>query len=225
MNREDHSNNSPWLDKLPFDWSLLLTEGELTRVQKNTHLYHVGERIDVVYIVLEGRVRLYLINEEGKEKTIAIIGENGLLGEYKMQNRNAYVTSTVTVSETKLLKVKKNHFEDLLLQHRQLAKQRIEMLSMKVELLAHSSLHLSFGNSQERIVQTFLQLASMYGEMENQKAVKISIIFTHQEIADLVGTTRVTVVNVVKNLMELGLIEKKGRYYYISDVQKLRDYH
>lgn len=224
MNFEYNPTYSPWLDKLSFDWSLFLNVGEIATAKKNTYLYHAGEHIDFVYIVLEGRVRLYLINEEGREKTIAVIGQNGLLGEYTMKS-NSYITSTVTVAETKLLKVQKSVFEDLLLQHQDLAIQRVEMLSMKVEMLANSSLQLSYGKSQERIVQTFLQLASMYGEKVGPLTIKIPVIFTHQEIADLVGTTRVTVVNVVKNLLDEGLIEKKNRFYYINDIEKLQRHY
>lgn len=219
------SIHSPWLDKLPFDWSLLLPDGEVVDFKKNTCLYNFGETIDYVYVVLEGRVRLYLINEDGKEKTIAIIGRNGLLGEYNTSGRNSYVTSTITVSKTRILKVKKAIFEKLLLENTDLARQRIEMLSMKVELLAHSSLQLSYVKSYNRIVQTFLQLAAMYGEEKEQNVIKISVIFTHQEIADLVGTTRVTVVNVIKNLMDKELIMKNGRYYYLTDICKLKEYY
>lgn len=215
--------SSPWLDQLNFDWSPLMDIGQEIVMNKGSHLYHMGDSVEFVYIIVKGRVQLYLINEEGKEKTIAIIGKNGLLGEYKKQEKNYYVTSARTVSDTILVKINKKKFEEFLFESKDLARQRLEMLSIKVELLAHTSLHLSYDNSFNRIVRMFIDLANGYGTRTKDGNTKIEITFTHQEIAYLIGTTRVNVANIVKNLTESNLINKKGRNYYIIDIQKLHD--
>lgn len=219
-----HSNISPWLDQLNFDWSKILHLGKEINIKKGNILYHVGEPIQFVYVILKGRVQLYLINEEGKEKALAIIGQNGLLGEYKQQGKNYYLTSAQTVSDTTLVIIDKATFEDFLFESKELSRQRLEMLSIKVELLANSSLQLSYDNSFNRVVRMFLNLANSYGEKESGNKVKIGITFTHQEIADLVGTTRVTVANIVKDLIDQQLIDKKGKNYYILEFKNLRKF-
>lgn len=219
----DNKYSSPWLDKLNFDWSKLITLGQKIVMEKDRNLYHMGDPVDFIYIIIKGRVQLYLINEVGKEKTIAIIGKNGLLGEYKKQNHNYYVTSARTVSDAILVKINKKVFEDFLFEDKELSRQRLEMLSIKVELLAHTSLYLSYDNSFNRIVRMFLDLANGYGEEDEDGSIKIGISFTHQEVAYLIGTTRVTVANTVKNLMDSNLLEKRGRYYFIGNIEKLQD--
>ncbi|QSO51186.1 Crp/Fnr family transcriptional regulator [Alicyclobacillus curvatus] len=53
-------------------------------------------------------------------------------------------------------------------------------------------------------------------------AVRISIPFTHQEMANLAGTTRVTVAQVFRRLEALGVLRKEGAYFYISSIAEFR---
>lgn len=217
----DYQHLSPWLEKLPFRWSDFNEHGEEVLLKKNEHIYHSGSPLHYVYIVLSGRVRLYLLTSDGKEKTVKIIGENGLFGEYFLSTHTTNSTSAVAVSNTKLLKVDKKIFESISLSDPNLTRQWLEILSMKLELLTHSSLQLSFKSAHVRVAYAFIHLAETYGEMSSNGTIKISITFTQQELADLVGTTRVTIVNAVKNLLKLKLIKKVERYYYIIDKDKL----
>lgn len=221
MNTSTHK--SPWIDNLNFNWSSLYQYSNEVDVPKGSVLYHCGDVINYVYIILKGRVQLNLLNEEGKEKTVAIIGEKGLLGEYKKAGNTTYVTNAVTVSHTTLIKIEKTTFESILIQDSFLAQQRLEMLSIKVELLANASLDLSFNNSFSRVVQMFLFLANDYGKVVNKDVIKILITFTHQEIADLIGTTRVTVASVIKSLTSQKIIKKEKKHYYILDINKFQD--
>lgn|SRR5690625_2754482 len=91
------------------------------------------------------------------------------------------------------------------------------MISLKLEILTHASLNLSFDSSSQRIIRAFIQLATIYGIEKQDRSIKINITFTHQELADLIGTSRVTVSNEISKLQQLKVIKKKGRYYYIND--------
>lgn len=208
---------SPWLDNLPYEWSIYEKHGTKIELDKNSYIFHTGDNLNDVYIVLEGRVRLYLFTEDGKEKTITIIGKNGLLGEYFLVPSHKYNTTAITVSNVKLLKVNKFIFEEIALTNELIIKQWLEMLSMKLEILTHSSLNLSFDSSRERIIKTFIHLVTTYGVRENSNYMKITISFTHQELADLIGMSRVTVSNEISKLEQQKLIYKKEQYYYIKD--------
>lgn len=226
MNRDGFTllkNNltSPWLDQLNFDWSEILHLGKKVTFKKDSILYHAGDPIDFVYIILYGRVQLYLIHEDGKEKALAIIGKNGLLGEYKKQKTNDYLTSAQTVSDATLVIINKSTFEKYLFDNKILSKQRLEMLSLKLEVIANSALQLSYDSSLHRVVRVFLNLAYSYGKEADDGTIKINMTFTHQEIAYLIGSTRVTVANVIKSLIDQQLIKKKGKYYYILEKNKL----
>ncbi|HLR68568.1 Crp/Fnr family transcriptional regulator [Pseudogracilibacillus sp. SO10305] len=217
----DRLNYSPWLENLKFDWSELFDIGNKIHIKKGNILYNAHDQINFVYIIMKGRVQLFLINEEGKEKSLIIIGKNGLLGEYNQEN-NEYITYTQTVSDTILCKIPKRKFETLLETNKKLSEQRLEMLTMKLNLVANRLLQTSYDDSQSKVIRVFVNLAETYGEPITETKVKINIKFTHQEIAFLIGSTRVTVANMIKHLINSNLIEKTDGYYFINNINNLK---
>lgn len=215
------NNISTWLDHLSFKWDELIDYGRIVNLEKEDNLFHFEEVVNNIYIVLSGRIRIYLINSKGKEKTIAVIGKNGLLGEQIIQLNNTHITNASAVTKSTLLEIDKNIFMKKVLENDILTKQWVEMLSLKLELLTHATIKLSFENSLINIVNAFLELANTYGEKQENGSIKISISFTHQELADLIGTSRVTVSNTIKFLSESNVIIKSKGYYYIFDIDKL----
>ena len=79
-------------------------------------------------------------------------------------------------------------------------------MSVKLRVLAHQNLLLSQATAAQRVVHHLMQLAGTYGEAQGQ-GVAIRISFTHQEMANLAGLSRVMTSNVLMQLQEQGLIE------------------
>lgn len=215
---------STWLDNLTFNWDDLLDYGRKINLEKGDNLFYFEETVNNIYIVLSGRIRIYLITSKGKEKTIAVIGRNGLLGEQILQSNNTHITNGSAVTRSILLEIDKNIFMKKVLENELLTKQWLEMLSLKLELLTHVSIKLTYENSLINIVNAFLELANTYGERQGNGSIKISISFTHQELADLIGSSRVTVSNTIKLLNDSNVIFKRKGYYYINDIDKLFEY-
>lgn len=222
---EKHFDNndiylSPWLDQLPFDWTKLETLGTEVHFKKHEPLFDCNDPIDCVYLVKSGRVRLYLLSDLGEEKAIAIIGENGLLGESSIFLDNEHFASAITASPTTLIRIDPVRFKQTILSKPTYSEQLFKMMSIKIRLLYQHSLHLSYSSSLYRVCHTFAQLGLTYGVKEGDH-IKIKVSFTHQEIANLIGTTRVTVANHTKKLLEIGTLSKTKQYYYIHDIVKL----
>lgn len=220
---EDFQNLSPWLDKLSFNWSYLEQYGKTIHLKKDENLFHNGDELSSIFLVKKGRIRLYLITVGGKEKTINVIGQNGIIGDHFLSGTTAHITNAIAVSDSTLIEISKELFERLTLEDKEFTKQWIKILSMKLELLTTTTFQLTFDSSIQRILNTFIQLSEVYGVPEENGSIKILIKFTHQELADLIGTTRVTVSNTVKKLFDDELIYKKNGFYYIDDMERLRD--
>ena len=212
---------SPWLDKLDYDWQALEGLGTIKHFEKHHMLYHFGDPVDAIYIVKSGRVRLFLTSYDGREKAIAIIGENGLLGESSLYKPSSHISSAITATPTTVIAVEKDTFKRTIDENQRYTWQLIEIMSWKVHLLSMHSLHLSFGTSLQRLCDALIHLGLTYGEKIEDDQIKITITFTHQELADLIGTTRVTVANHLKDLIAQHIISKRGKYYIIKDMTQL----
>jgi CRP/FNR family cyclic AMP-dependent transcriptional regulator len=190
---------SPWLDQLPYDWTELEGLGTVRRYKKHEAVFHSNDPVKYVYLVKSGRVRLYLLSDSGEEKAIAIIGKNGLLGESSVFLDQEYFASAITAIPTTLIRVAPEVFRQKILDCPLYSEQLFHMMSIKIRLLYQHSVHLSYNSSFYRVCHTLAQLGLTYGEMDKSR-IKLKVLFTQQELANLIGATRVTVANHIKKL-------------------------
>ncbi|WLD94763.1 Crp/Fnr family transcriptional regulator [Alkalihalobacillus sp. AL-G] len=209
---------SPWMDELNFSWDELEQKGVVREYKKHEILFHFGFPVDRIYLVKSGRIRLFLTSDDGKEKAIAIIGKNGLLGESCTYHEQTYICSAITATSATVIELKPATFHEVVFRNPRYTEQVLELMSAKIRLLTMQSLYLSFGSPLQRMCDALVHLGLTYGKKLDDDRILITISFTHQELADLIGATRVTVVNTLKDLMGQRLLSKENKYYVIDDL-------
>ncbi|EGA89403.1 CRP/FNR family transcriptional regulator [Planococcus donghaensis MPA1U2] len=214
---------NPWFDKLPYDWNSLSNYGTEVSCKKNTILFNQNEPGEFIYMVRSGRVRLYLISSSGEEKALSIIGENGILGECCLGQDSIHSTNAVCASEVRLQKISRNDFLHFIAQKPEYILQTLDLITKKYRLLCMQSLHLSYMKSLPRICGLLIQLALKYSVKQEGNKHQLTILFTQQEMANLLGTTRVTVAKNMKWLEDNNYIFKDNKYYIINDIKELNE--
>lgn len=212
---------NPWMDKMPYDWSSVISFGSSIKLAKNHIIFHQNESGDAIYIVKSGRVRLYLLASNGEEKALCIVGQNGVLGECILTNGESYSTSAITASDVELIKISKTVFQQQSLKNISIYTQLIDMISQKYRLLCNQSLQLSYTKALPRICYAFIQLTLQYGVQLSHQQYQLTIKFTHQEMANLLGTSRITIAKNIKWLIENEYISKQKQHYVINDLVKM----
>jgi len=213
--------STPWLENLPNQWDLLKEIGTPIECKKDTMIFEQDDEAAHLYLIASGRVCLYATTPSGEEKALAFIGKNGLIGEYGSFGNLPHATSAITVSKTVLYRVSISRFRELLKQNFHLVEQLLHFESRKYRLLCAQALQLSYSKAPHRICATLIQLALNYGSPLEQDHIQITTTFTHQDMANLVGTTRVTVINTLKWLERHQILLKKEKYYVITDLRRL----
>ena len=88
----------------------------------------------------------------------------------------------------------------------------LELCFRKNTVLLGQVRELSFDQAERRIARTLLNLAAQYGR-PCPEGVRISIRFTHQDVAGIINTSRITTNKVMKRMEEEGiLLKREGRY-------------
>jgi CRP/FNR family transcriptional regulator, cyclic AMP receptor protein len=214
---------NPWFDNLPYDWSVLFQQSSQVTYKKHELIFRQNEYGDYLYITESGRVRLFLISPNGEEKALSIIGKNGVIGECTLNSDSRYSTNAISASEVILQKISKKSFLEFISEKPQYIYQTLDLLTKKYRLLCTQSLQLSYMKSLPRVCAAFIQLSVQYGELFGDKGIKLTITFTHQEMANLLGTTRVTIAKNIKWLEEEKYIEKKDKYFIINNIDELAE--
>ncbi|MGG1658454.1 Crp/Fnr family transcriptional regulator [Brevibacillus sp. NRS-1366] len=211
---------SPWMENLPYSWQEITAFGQTILFHKHEIVFHQDQAASYVFIVLSGRIRLFLTSPSGDEKAIAIVGQNGLLGECGLFDHPTYNNGAITASKAHLLKIPAERFKKVCSSNLSLAHQVLRFLDGKNRILASHTMQLSFYSATQRICFTLLQLGSTYGKVVDGRRM-ITVRFTHQELANVVGTSRVTVANTMKELERQNILSKEGGIYFIEKEKEL----
>jgi CRP-like cAMP-binding protein len=116
------------------------------------------------------------------------------------------------LTETRILALARNDFLNLLRRSPDLAMAVIQVLTGRLRQMDDQASSLSFQRVKERTRGLLARLAC---EEEGREGRRATPTLTHQQIADMVGTSRETVTRVIKGLKKEGWLEQDGKRYLV----------
>lgn len=182
------------------------------RYPRNTTIVEEGLPGDYMYILRDGRVKVTKLSEDGREKILDFLETGSFVGEMALLERGPRSASVKTLSPVRVLALSRTDFIALLRKSPDLALAVIQELSRRLRSVNEQASSLSFQRVKERTIGLLERLAKDPSE-DGERLVTPSL--THQQIADMVGTSRETVTRVVKDLKESGWLRQEGKRYQI----------
>lgn len=162
---------------------------------KNTILFSEGDRTDSLYLISSGKVKVTMNDEEGKEIVLSILGPHEYFGEMALMDgepRSAYV---VTRETTNVLIISRGDFRNVLSSNSNIAFNIIKGLLKRLREADKKIESLALNDVYGRIARLFVNFARPV----DQKLV-IEEKLTHQDIANMVGSSREMVSRILKEL-------------------------
>src|SRR5699024_3579284 len=92
-----------WIDNTPYNWSNL-GEGQKCRFEKGELVFVEGTKMEHIYLIQEGKVKLSITNDEGDEKTVGFISRNSIVGTSSLFNNAQYMFNATSITDTSLVK-------------------------------------------------------------------------------------------------------------------------
>jgi CRP/FNR family cyclic AMP-dependent transcriptional regulator len=181
--------------------TLLETYGRVKGYPKNTALLYAGTPSPACYVVLSGRVRVYVSAPNGKELTLSLLGLGEPFGDLGLLEEALYMGTAVTLTPTTLLVVPRASFGACVAAHPDLALEFLRLAAQRINHLTSLAHRLAFADVQSRITTL---LSTLVQEQAGDRGGARRL--THQEIADMIGATRETVCRVMKELYGSGCI-------------------
>lgn len=224
MNRNETAAIAPsaWIEVPDFDWGGLAGSGiRMIQFRKGQTLFSQGDAVRHVYVVERGRVRLVLMSAAGHEKHMAIVGTLGMVGECSAFLDGRHSVTAVACSDGVARQVEREQLLGAIQRDPACLRQVLWLGNVKLRILANQNLLLSHATATQRVVHHLVQLAQTYGDAVTE-GIAIRISFTHQEMANIAGLSRVMTSNVMLQLHAHGLIGKHGSHCVIHDIQGLR---
>jgi len=182
------------------------------RFPKNATVVEEGLPGDYMYVIREGRVKVTKASEDGREKIMNFLEAGAFFGDMALLGDEMRSASVKTLEESTLLALSRRDFIDLLRQSPDLALSVIAELANRLRETNEQARSLSFQGVEERTRNLFERIAR---EEEGGGHRLVTPSLTHQQIADMVGTSRETVTRAIKVLKSSGWLSQDGKRYVI----------
>jgi CRP/FNR family cyclic AMP-dependent transcriptional regulator len=185
----------------------LLSGCSITRkYSKNTILINEGDLSDSLYIILSGKVKVYLSDENGKEVLLSILGPGEYFGELALLDAEPRSASVMTTEPSRISVVTKSDYQRCIAAHPEIAFDLIQVLAHRIRVLTDNVKNLALLDVYGRVARTLLNMA-----IECDGKLVIQHRLTHQDIASMVGASREMVSRIMKDLATGGYIKVKDK--------------
>ncbi len=183
------------------------------RFPKNKTIVEEGLPGDYMYVICEGQVKVTKLSGDGREKILELLDAGDFFGEMSLLDNAARSASVKTLIESRVLALARNDFLGLLRRSPDIAMAVIQELTRRVRQVDEQASALSFQRVKERAQGLLVRLARDESRSPGRLATPP---LTHQQIADMIGTSRETVTRVIKGLKEQGWLEQEGKQYLVQ---------
>lgn len=192
------------------------------RIARHANVYTCGDRDEMVYFIESGKIKLLMLSPEGKECLLAIHSAGDIFGELCLSGSDARLETATAMEEAFLKKIPRSQFlarlnADALLEG------FVRYLTGRIADQQQVIANLVTVDSEQRLGKTLLQLARTLGK-KNQQSTRIEVKISHDELSEMVGTTRPRISFFMQRFRNLGLIETNLDRFLVINEKKLSDY-
>ena len=183
------------------------------RYPRNTTIVEEGLPGDYMYIIREGRVKVTKLSEDGREKILAFFEPGHFVGDMALLDRAPRSASVKALTPVRVLALSRADFTGLIRKSPDLAIAVIRELSGRLRAVNDQASALSFQRVKDRTKGLLVRLAK---DDAADAGHVMTPALTHQQIADMIGTSRETVTRVIKDLKSGGWLGQDGKRYVVS---------
>ncbi len=182
------------------------------RYLKDAVVVEEGMPGEYMYVIREGRVKVTKASDDGREKIMNFFDSGDFFGEMALLDSQPRSASVRTLAPSLLLALSRRDFLDLLRRSPGFSLCVIQELTRRLRDTGEQASSISFQKVQERARGLFERIARAESGLGTDR---ITPALTHQQIADMIGTSRETVTRAVKRLKEDGWLRQQGKRYVI----------
>ncbi len=193
------------------------------RFRAKDTIFTPGDPDDQLYFVIEGTIRLYKIYGDYKEATTALLKDRGVFGKLSLVEGRWQDVFAEAVSDVRVAAVQKATITEVIKRHPDFAvklfssfSERLRQSDEVIESLLHREV-------STRLATLLLNLGERFGE-QNGVGTQLDMRLTHQDLANMIASTREAVSKVMSELQREGAIKVENRKIVLVDKDALAEH-
>jgi CRP-like cAMP-binding protein len=192
------------------------------KIARHANVYTCGDQDEMVYFIESGQIKLLMLSSEGKECLLAIHSAGDVFGELCLSGLGTRLETATAMKASVLKQIPCSQFfarlsRDLLFEG------FVRYLAVRIADQQQVIANLVTVDSEQRLGKTLLQLARTLGK-KDPRSIRIELKISHEELSEMVGTTRPRISLFMQRFHNLGLIERNREHFLIIKENKLTNY-
>jgi len=180
----------------------------ISKYPKDQIVFSQGQVADAVFYIQQGKVKLTVLSEQGKEAVVAILGPGHFFGEGCLNGHPLRIATTRAMDECVITRLEKATMIATIHKEPEFSEVFMSYLLTRNGRIEEDLIDQLFNSSEKRLARLLLLLANFGKEGRPQPIVGT---FSQETLAEMIGTTRSRVSFFMNKFRKLGFIEYNGK--------------
>lgn len=216
-------SRSPWFGLLD-DRQICALDANASRHRwaAGEHLFRDGEGADALFVIVEGRVKLFQRRIDGTERTTDILGPGMHLGAIGNGRRPVQRVTAEALVDTCTLRIEQAVFRRVLLEHPRVALQVVDDVTDRLARIQDEASGWMARPVAARLAAVLLRLATRLGRDRGHRGILLDVPLSRADLAGLAGSTPESVSRVLSRWKDEHVVDSGRRWVALLDIERLR---
>lgn len=197
--------------RLPFDPKAFLSKANggrtISKYRKNQIVFSQGSPADSVFYIRDGKVKVTVISEQGKEAVVAVLGTDEFCGEGCLTGQPLRMATATAMTACEIMRLEKEAIIRVLHDEPAFSEMFVSHLLARTIRVEADLVDQLFNSSEKRLARALLLLAN-FGKEGRPETIITKI--SQETLAEMIGTTRSRVSHFMNKFRQLGFIKYNG---------------
>ena len=175
-----------------------------------------------LFVIVDGKVKVSRVSDDGKEVILTILGESDFFGEMAILDGLSRSANVTAMEDSELFIIQRSEFLELLNVHPEVSIALLQELTQRLRSADMKIKSLSLKDAEGKVATVILQLADDVGKIK-QGTVEIEKLPFQHDLANMAGTSRETISRTLHTFAKKGLVELDGAKLRIMNYEKFKE--
>lgn len=192
---------------------------EISLFKRKQIVYMAGNHPNKLYYVINGKVKVYKNNEQGKELVTDLFSPGDFFGYVALLENMPYKDTAEALEDTEIAAIPKKEFEELINKDKEVARKFIRLLAKNISEKETQLLGLAYNSLRKKVAEALLLIRKKYSKEESENKFVIDI--NRENLSSIAGTAKESLIRTLSDFKNEKLIDIVNGEISILDQKKL----
>jgi len=191
--------------------------------KKGETIFLEGDEAQTLYLINEGKIKLYKYTKDGKQQILHILSEGDFFGELNLFKNSQYGFSAEAIIDSKICTLTKEKMKSIILSKPEIGIKILEVVGDRLSKVENLAQHLATNDVESRLAYLLIDMLESDGK-KTTKGIEIELSISREDMGSYAGVARETISRKLKKFEEEGYIKLVGtKKVIILDEETLRE--